>query len=306
VIRRAAAYVQTRGAARAADYTFLGDAPHDPWWRAYRDATAFDHPTGLVTSDGESWAAYLSGIPSDRVDSVGTTVRYTLVFHGAYGVADADCVLAGVAAWLDDVSAGPDRLHGPLSAALDARFPADEVDRLIAGRTAPGVAARRNPEHDVVAELRQDLEPYDGRFGVERQVFATLHTLPAPPVGVDEPGDWLGAVADPAARAAFVARVATLLRGTPGRALLLNLVGGPADAAPLLDPDSPVVVLVDGATPAAMIPLRSEVGAKKAPPAPALARRAGVAAVAGTAALPVMATAVVLVALLLTVLVLLL
>src|SRR4051812_40998577 len=67
-------WVQTRGAARATDYAFLGAAPEQPWWRAYRDVTAFDHPTVLVTSDGERWAGYLSGIPSARVDAVGTVV----------------------------------------------------------------------------------------------------------------------------------------------------------------------------------------------------------------------------------------
>ena len=87
-------FVQTRGTARATDYAFLGGAPPEPWWRAYRDATAFDHPTVLVTSDGARWAAYLSGIPSSRVDAVGTVVRYTLVLDGPCDVADAACVPA--------------------------------------------------------------------------------------------------------------------------------------------------------------------------------------------------------------------
>ena len=73
------AYLQTRGTARASDYTFLGEAP-DPWWRAYRDTTAFEHPTLLVTSDGCPWHAYLSGIPSARTDAVGTRSRARLVF----------------------------------------------------------------------------------------------------------------------------------------------------------------------------------------------------------------------------------
>ena len=30
------AFVQTRGTARATDYAFLGGAPPEPWWRAYR------------------------------------------------------------------------------------------------------------------------------------------------------------------------------------------------------------------------------------------------------------------------------
>ena len=126
-------FVQTRGTARATDYAFLGGAPPEPWWRAYRDATAFDHPTVLVTSDGAGWAAYLSGIPSSRVDAVGTVVRYTLVVDGPCGAADAACVPAAVGAWLDDVAAGHgDRPGGRLAAALDARFPPDDVQRWLA------------------------------------------------------------------------------------------------------------------------------------------------------------------------------
>ena len=84
-------FVQTRGTARATDYAFLGGGPARPWWRTYRDATAFDHPTVLVTSDGERWAAYLSGIPSGRVDAVGSVVRYTLVLDGPCRAPDTAC-----------------------------------------------------------------------------------------------------------------------------------------------------------------------------------------------------------------------
>jgi hypothetical protein len=295
-------FLQTRGTARASDYTFLGSAaPEATWWRTYRDATAFDHPTVLVTSDGRDWAAYLSGIPSARVDAVGTVVRYTLVLDGPCGAAETDCVLAGVAAWLDDVATGPHR-PGRLSAALDERFSADLVDRMIT-QPYPGGAPDAAPRYCTDATL------------VRSYALDALRALPVPPPAAalpdappaaDVPGDWLATVTDPACRAAFVARVRLLLDGTPGRALLLNLVGGRDDAAALLDAESPLAVLVDSATPARVTPLRSGVDAKKAPPAPVLPRRAGVAAVAGTAALPVMATAVLLTALLLTVLVLLL
>ena len=203
-------FVQTRGTARAADYAFLGGAPPEPWWRAYRDATAFDHPTVLLTSDGGRWAAYLSGIPSSRVDAVSTVVRYTLVLDGPCGTPDAACVVAAVGAWLDDVAAGHgDRPGGRLAAALDARFPADDVERWLAV-DAP------------TAEVR-------------RRVLAGVAALPAVPGAADVPGDWIGAVAATGPRVAFTARVAALVDGTPGRALLLNLVGGPDDVQPLLD-----------------------------------------------------------------------
>ena len=257
-------FVQTRGTARAADYAFLGGAPPEPWWRAYRDATAFDHPTVLVTSDGDDWAAYLSGVPSSRVDAVGTVVRYTLVLDGPCGTPDAACVLAAVGAWLDDVAAGHgDRPGGRLAAALDARFPPDDVERWLAADVP-------------TAEVRQ-------------RVLAGVAALPAVAGAADEPDDWIGAVAAAGPRAAFRARVAALVGGTPGRALQLNLVGGPDDVQPLLDTASPVAVLVESMDPrlARCTALRPVVEAKKAVPPPA--RRVGTAAAVGIAVLPMAA-----------------
>jgi hypothetical protein len=298
------AYLQTRGTARASDYTFLGEAPHHPWWREYRDTTAFDHPTLLVTSDGYPWHAYLSGIPSARTDAVGTVVRYTLVLTGGSDDSLNDCGLAAVAAWLDDIAAGTrtGRFHGTLASALDAQFPADEVDRLIAAR--PALVDHPAPEHDFEEEFRRSMERTTGLAAVEERVVAALRTLPGPPLGgwPDDwpdswPGgrrgepldDWLGAVTDPAARAAFVARVAMLVNGWRGRALLLNLIGGPQDVQPLLRPASPVAVLVESTDPqsARYTALRPVVEAKKAVPPPA--RRAGTAAAVGIAVLPLVA-----------------
>ena len=314
-------FVQTRGAARATDYAFLGGAPAQPWWRAYRDATAFDHPTVLVASDGERWAAYLSGIPSARVDAVGTVVRYTLVLDGPCGAADSGCVPAAVAAWLDDVAggAGP----GRLSTALDARFPPDDVQRWLAvdvpaehpapvGSPPAPTDDRhgRRPGSDEGAVRQEPAALSRGPIAAEvrRRALAALAALPAVADGPgDALGDWIGAVAAPGPRAAFAARVVALIGGDTGRALLLNLVGGPDDTGPLLDPASPVAVLVETTDPHLARPtaLRPVAEAKKAPTPPAR-----VAAATGTAmvpiAAPVMLTVLVLTALVVTVLVLLL
>jgi hypothetical protein len=146
---------------------------------------------------------------------------------------------------------------------------------------------------------------------VRRRALAALAALPASPAVADGPGDaigdWIGAVAAPGPRAAFAARVAALVGGDTGRALLLNLVGGPDDTGPLLDPASPVAVLVETTDPHLARPtaLRPVVEAKKAPTPPAR-----VAAATGTAmvplAAPVVLTVLVLTALVVTVLVLLL
>lgn len=287
-------YVQTRGTARATDYAFLCGAPPHAWWRAYRDATAFEHPTVLVVSDGGGWAAYLSGIPSARVDAVGTVVRYTLVLDGHCDAASvADPVPVAVAVWLDDLASGR---AGRLSAALDARFPDEDVQRWIeTGEPAPIPPA---------SDLTLISEP--GRRVLDALASLPAAGRPADP-GADLPGDWIGAVGAPEARAAFVARVATLVTGVPGRALLLNLVGGPDDLAAVRavgpadsrNPAATLAVLVESADralarPAALPPV---VEAKKAPaprdgaartPA-AVARRTGTAAVTAAVALPVLA-----------------
>jgi hypothetical protein len=272
-------FVQTRGTARATDYAFLGGAPPEPWWRAYRDATAFDHPTLLVRSDGAAWAAYLSGIPSTRVDAVGTIVRYTLVAEGPCGVADDTCVAAAAAAWLDDVAdAAQGRPGSRLSGVLDTRFPPGDVQRWL----TPDVTDRPT----VAAE-------------VHGRALAALATLPAPaPVAnVDTDSDWIGAVTAEATRAAFSARVTALLAGAPGRALLLNLVGGPDDVAPLLDPASPVAVLVESSDPQLAWPAAlPSVREKKAPGPPSrIAAATGAATAAGIAVAPLMVAMVVLV-----------
>jgi hypothetical protein len=286
-------FLQTRGTARATDYAFLGVAPPEPWWRDYRDATAFDHPTVLVTSDGERWAAYLSGIPSARVDAVGTVVRYTLVLDGSCGAPDAACVAAVVGAWLDDVAAGHrDRPGGRLAAALDARFPAADVERWLTPderhmrRTHSDERPVRRTSSDERPARRRGTAPSEAPVEVEVQqrTSAALAVLPEPAVSADPPGDWIGAIGAPEPRAAFVARVAALAGGRTGRALLVNLVGGPDDARSLLDPASPVAVLVESTDPqlARCTALQPVVGAKKAPAPPG----AGVVAVAGIAVLP--------------------
>ena len=282
------AYVQTRGTARATDYAFLGGAPPEPWWRAYRDATAFDHPTVLVTSDGARWAAYLSGIPSSRVDAVGTVVRYTLVLDGPCGVADTACIPAAVGAWIDDVAAAHGaRPGGRLAAALDARFPAADVERWLAEPASARLLSDERPTRPTGSDERATRPVPE----VSRRVMAALAALAPVPDAPDVPGDWIGAVGAPALRAAFTSRVTSLVTGTPGRALLLNLVGGAADAQPLLDPASPVAVLVESTDPrlARCTALQPVVEAKKVPPPASPARRAGVAAVAGIAVVPLMA-----------------
>ena len=285
-------FVQTRGTARATDYAFLGGAPPEPWWRAYRDATAFDHPTVLVTSDGAGWAAYLSGIPSSRVDAVGTVVRYTLVLDGPCGAADAACVPAAVGGLARRRRRGARR---------PARRPAgDGAGRPVPRRTtsalarpAPAVPRRpptTAPRRRGSDERRRRRRPSARCAGARWPALAALARCPPP--AADEPGDWIGAVGAPAPRAAFTARVAALVDGAPGRALLLNLVGGAADARPAARPRLPRRrARRDARTPSWRGAPRSGRWwrQKKRRPAARRTRRTGTAAVAGIAVLPVVA-----------------
>lgn len=262
-----AAYVNTRGRERHRDYQFVGPAPPSSWWRAYADHTTFEHPTVLVQSDGTGWQAYLSGIPSRRRDAVGTVIRYTVVLEG---VADGEAeppaalvpsarvlstgdVLALVAAWLDDQDASG---AGRVSAVLDAAFPEPDVERLIA--TGPQATAT------------------DSGAEVSRRLAGALSKLELPSPAEPEPAPeaWLADLGRATARTAFVQRVDELLAGHPGRALVLNLVGTPADLAALVDDPRPLVVLApDLPDPAAMVPLNRGAAAadrKKAPAPPGM------------------------------------
>ena len=153
-----------------------------------------------------------------------------------------------------------------------ARRPARRPAGRGAGRPVP--RGRRRALAGRPATRRCPATPAPAADEVRRRALAALAALPRSPTAADEPGDWIGAVGPPAPRAAFTARVAALVDGTPGRALLLNLVGGAADAQPLLDPASPVAVLVESTDPrlARCTALPPVVEAKKAPSA---ARRRG-------------------------------
>ncbi|WP_214403795.1 hypothetical protein [Pseudonocardia lacus] len=249
-----AVHVQTRGRPRHRDYGFLGAGPERPWWREYAGHTAFERPTVLVESDGAGYRAYLSGIPSARRDAVGTVIRYTLVVEedgvGVPAVEPA-AVVTLVRCWVSE-QGGPRPGSGGLTRALDGAFPEDEVERMLA---APEPVAPADVRRRVVAAVRALPAADPARSG-------------APDVGER---DWLADAGSAPARAAFVRRVDELLVDRrPGRALLLNLVGSPADLTALLDDTSPLAVIAPDTAVAGPTRLgreRGPVGAGKAPSA---------------------------------------
>lgn len=241
------AAVQTRGRVRSADYAFLGEAPQHPWWRAYGGHTTFEHPTILLVSDGGGWDAFLSGIPSRRRDAVGTTIRFTLVLGG--GSAEAGPVLALVGAWLADL-AGAGHAVGD---ALDAAFPEADVERLLA---TPDSTEVRRRVLDAVAQVHAGPATPDPQ---------PRGLLSASDGAANLPDDWLWSVDRLEARATFVERAGEILDGSAGRALLLNLVGSPADLASLLADPRPLAVLGTDLGPAPVPLPRAETPPGKVP-----------------------------------------
>ena len=236
-------FVQTRGEARASDYRFLGQAPQSHWWLQYRNHTTFDHPTLLVQSDGADWQAYLSGIPSARVDAVGTVVRYTVVLEGTCGPGPTGAnssALAVIEGWLSDIAQGA--AGGQVQAAFDREFPAHVVEHLMAGGD-------------------------DGAWDeTQRRAQTALRSLPVPrPVTNGSPRAWIGDISAPASRAEFLGRAADLLAGKSGRALFLNLVGRQEDGAALDVDELPVAILGEDVTGINRDHI-AEMNPKKAPP----------------------------------------
>jgi hypothetical protein len=233
-VRAVLIQVRTRGRPRAQDYDFLGVAPEDFWWRAYRPVTDVERPTILVRSDGRAWQAYVSGIASGRLDSVNTPIQINLALAGDCGTGDDNALALRVItrsatslARTEGQSISGDR--------LDQELPADEVDRMLAtsGTDAEARAADGARAADAV-----------------RAAYAPLagDVTPAPPedpvpAGTPPGSDWIGGVTDDAALDAFVVLATGLLAGRAGSALVLNLVEEARDLAGLPDWDGALGVL---------------------------------------------------------------
>lgn len=195
------AFIQTRGS--TADYAFLGAAPASRWWLEFRDATSFEQPTIIVVGKDGKWRCYLSGIPSQRKDRVGTAIRYTLILEG--GCDDnVEDVLKLLNAWLSDATLGESgRL---VQAAMDSVFDEATVERLLAVRDADG---KSNSE-------------------VERLALEAIKKLPPSPEQIKstEPGSWYSSTRSGRGRIELFSNIRELLPGTrEGTAALLNLLG---------------------------------------------------------------------------------
>lgn len=194
-------FVRTRG--KSADYAFLGGAPSNRWWLDFRDATSFEQPTLIVGGDRKEWHCFLSGIPSSRVDRVGTAVRYSVVLEGSCNV-KVETVLSLIAAWLEDATSDIPKNHVQL--ALDHAFDEATVERLLHIRGAQTESANE----------------------VQRLALEALCKLRFPKKFVGEVASesWVGSTTSLDAKSEFLARCSQLILGDfDGSAAVLNLLG---------------------------------------------------------------------------------
>lgn len=214
-------FIQTRG--KIADYAFLGGAPSNRWWLDFRDATSFEQPTLIVGGDRKGWHCFLSGIPSSRVDRVGTAVRYSVALEGPCGV-KVEPVLSLIAAWLEDSTSSTPKGHVQL--ALDHAFDEATVERLLNTRGANTESANE----------------------VERLALEALCKLAFPKqfVGKFSSESWVGSTTSPDAKNEFLARCSQLILGDfDGSAAVLNLLGTADEAVGLAGKFTSLVALIE-------------------------------------------------------------
>jgi hypothetical protein len=222
------AYLMTRGTPRMKDYAFLGVTPAARWWDRVVPFVIMESAEVVVACHADGVGVLVSGIPSTRRDAVGTPIRYTIVVDD---LRDRTSLLRRI------VTAGLDpQSRSLLGKRLDTTFGADRIDAIMSGG--------------------------DDGEDVPQRVLDILTDFPVEPPepGRDQAGSWVGAVPDPGARRAFLARVDRLAAGKEtgfaftSQALSTEL--GAGEAAERLG--CPVaILLVDGEV-KKLLPLRRE------------------------------------------------
>ncbi|GII60289.1 hypothetical protein Skr01_03740 [Sphaerisporangium krabiense] len=244
-------YLRTRGELRHLDYDFLGVAPPRAWWRDYNDVNAAERPSVLAAGDAGGWRLYLGGIPSKRVDTVNTLIVYSVVIEGDGDTSAEDRALAGrlVAAWAAAIAG--DITAEPLTDALDAAFPREDVETWLAAKGEearaawPQVTAR---VREVVQALPEPpaTEPRAASEGEAEQPGERVSgARTGDASGLPEfPARWIAGVRRPDGRARYLERVTAILGGEPGEAHILNMIAKGADVATL--PSPRLAVLIEG------------------------------------------------------------
>ncbi len=190
-------YVETRDEGRARDYRFLGAAPEDAWWSEYGRLTEFEGPSMLVTGESGTWRCYFTGIPSNRRDSTGTTIRFSIAGEGrvddAVGV---DLLVRLASSWLQDRTV--DSSLARLDAALNLLFPRQFVAAVYGSRDPSAAKA------------------------AEQKLLEAFSLLVAPAATSSATDSWVGNRSSSEARAALANRCRQIGEGLDGAAFVLN------------------------------------------------------------------------------------
>jgi hypothetical protein len=225
-------HVRTRGLVR--DYQFIGEPPDSAWWRSYADVTDLEEPTVLVESDGQTWRAYVSGLPSRRQDMYSRAISYDLVMHGECNPAegdDHDLALAVIATVVRDLAQGSWGERGPLS-----RLP-------VLGQASiheESVVERWVSQPEASAAAQAAVAVREAFTGFTDDGLAVANSLDRDS-GYQR---WIGGLANDTSRAEFIALTGRLIGGAVGRALMLSYVAEPRDVEAVAPGDGDLGILV--------------------------------------------------------------
>jgi hypothetical protein len=229
-------YVRTRGWPRELDYEFLGQPPEVSWWRGYDGVTDLEQPTILLESDGRSWRCYVSGLSSQRRDSVGRPVRIDLALAGECGPADFDdqqIALAVIGTSIDGLA----RVHGEF-------VPGDPLDPWLSEQNVEEMM--RNPGGKTAARAASAVRDAYREARVARRGERS-HSIQ----------QWLGGLAQPESRDEFMMLAEQLVHGRSGRALMLNLITADKDVAGLADAGGTLGILASRSSTLSGMPVRA-------------------------------------------------
>ena len=202
-------HLQTRG--RTKDYCFLGTPPSSRWWTNFRDITSFERPTILVSADDSGWRAYISGIPSKRLDRVHTPIRYTIVSAGCLtDNSSFQGTLNLISAWIEDI-AEPNK-PSYLQSKLDEKFGEIDVERLINSEDKNASTIEVN---DCITNVLSQLNIFK--------------------IKAEHDSSCIGPVQMRSARDKFIGKVSALLQGGNGHAFFVNLIGTVEEARNFAD-----------------------------------------------------------------------
>lgn len=177
---------------KSLDYDHLGREFPDQWWeRDYKELYIAEDFSLLVRREHGKTRAYISGIPTDRIDDTDTTIRYTLVLE------------------VESEDDGQELLR--LAAYCINRFgeSGSNAGLVAFGRFLDKIWATRVEEHF------SKTNSFDGSW---RELDPFIRTISRVGADGDDQQSWMGNIFEPSHRELFLARLHSIL--------LLDVDGG--------------------------------------------------------------------------------